>query len=312
MRYNIVVMPSTHDSMREYSISKFTLVFLGTFFFLIVAVAVLGITGGVIVYKQNRQIISENTGLTKENERLEGYMENYIERVHKMDQKIRSVFFGIEEQEEAKADTESNGLLGQGGNFNPNPPDNIEETGSGTIVGFKAKEFDENLPLIDRIKFVESSIKEIYDFAVGKEKEIGCTPSRNPVQVERGKYWFSSGFGWRIHPLTRRRDFHSGLDISAREGTEIYAPANGVVCSMPRHKFLGKTLRIKHGQKYETVYGHLFKYAEGLRVGKTIKRGELIGYIGDTGRATGPHLHYEIHVDGKAINPIRYILDSSN
>ena len=125
-------------------------------------------------------------------------------------------------------------------------------------------------------------------------------------------YWFSSGFGWRSHPITKKRQFHRGLDIRARKGTPVLAAADGVVSKVTRDRYLGKMIRIRHkARQMETLYGHLNKYAKGIRVGKAVKRGDVIAYVGNTGVSTGPHLHYGVYHSKKKswTNPKNYILD---
>ena len=117
----------------------------------------------------------------------------------------------------------------------------------------------------------------------------------------------TDGYGTRNDPITGRRAFHRGLDISARRGTPVYAPADGVVVFAGRNGGLGKTLRISHGFGFTTLYGHLHEIS--AQPGDEIRRGEQIGTVGNTGRSTGSHLHYEVHADGKSVNPLYYILD---
>jgi murein DD-endopeptidase MepM/ murein hydrolase activator NlpD len=117
----------------------------------------------------------------------------------------------------------------------------------------------------------------------------------------------TDGYGSRKDPITGRRAFHRGLDISARRGTPVYAPADGVVVFAGRNGGLGKTIRISHGFGFTTVYGHLHEMK--VEPGREVKRGDEIGTVGNSGRSTGSHLHYEVHEDGKAKNPLYYILD---
>lgn len=117
----------------------------------------------------------------------------------------------------------------------------------------------------------------------------------------------TDGYGSRKDPITGRRAFHRGLDISARRGTPVYAPADGVVVFTGRNGGLGKTIRISHGFGFTTMYGHLHEITAEL--GDEIRRGEQIGTVGNTGRSTGSHLHYEVHEDGKSVDPLYFILD---
>jgi len=117
----------------------------------------------------------------------------------------------------------------------------------------------------------------------------------------------TSGFGMRPDPITRNRAFHSGLDIAAAPGAPVHATADGVVARAGRNGGLGKAVYLSHGYGLSTRYGHLSKIA--VKPGERVKRGDVIGYVGSTGRSTGYHLHYEVHLDGKAVNPAAYLLD---
>ena len=117
----------------------------------------------------------------------------------------------------------------------------------------------------------------------------------------------TDGYGTRNDPFTGRRAFHRGLDISARRGTPVHAPADGVVVFAGRDGGLGKTIRISHGFGFTTLYGHL--HTMDVELGDEIRRGEQIGTVGNSGRSTASHLHYEVHEDGKAKDPLYFILD---
>jgi murein DD-endopeptidase MepM/ murein hydrolase activator NlpD len=131
---------------------------------------------------------------------------------------------------------------------------------------------------------------------------LASTPSIWPV---RG--YLSAGFGNRKDPFTGQRDFHSGIDISTPIGTRIFAPADGVVLSAATQGAYGNSIMMDHGYGVVTRYGHLDAYA--IRPGQRVRRGDLIGFVGNTGRSTGPHLHYEVWVRDQAQNPIHFILD---
>jgi murein DD-endopeptidase MepM/ murein hydrolase activator NlpD len=115
----------------------------------------------------------------------------------------------------------------------------------------------------------------------------------------------ASGYGYRTDPFTKKRRFHYGMDFSARKGTPIYATGNGVVKRADnRSSGYGKHIRIDHDFGYVSLYAHLSKY--NVRRGQRVKRGDIIGYVGNTGRSVGPHLHYEIFKDKKRINPLNF------
>ena len=115
----------------------------------------------------------------------------------------------------------------------------------------------------------------------------------------------SSPFGYRIHPVTKRKDFHAGLDLPAKYGTPIYAPADGVVEYAQKKGAYGKFLLIAHNYGFKTAYGHLSKYA--VRHGEYVSKGDVIAYVGSTGRSTGPHLHFELRYLNKWLNPLTFM-----
>jgi murein DD-endopeptidase MepM/ murein hydrolase activator NlpD len=128
------------------------------------------------------------------------------------------------------------------------------------------------------------------------------TPSISPT-----KGWLTSTFGYRTSPFTNTREFHRGIDIAGRSGTPVYATANGTVRFAGNRRALGKAIVLRHGYGVETKYGHLKEVL--VAEGDKVKRGQKIGLMGSTGRSTGPHLHYQIEVERKPVNPGNYILE---
>ncbi len=120
----------------------------------------------------------------------------------------------------------------------------------------------------------------------------------------------SSGFGRRKHPILGYTRMHKGIDFAAPRGTPIYAAGNGTVVYSGRKGGFGKYVKIRHNDTYETAYAHMNGYARGIRQGARVRQGQVIGYVGSTGRSTGPHLHYEIHRNGQQVNPLRIKLPS--
>lgn len=123
---------------------------------------------------------------------------------------------------------------------------------------------------------------------------------RTPVDGAR----ISSRFGKRRHPVLGYTKIHKGLDFAAPTGTPIYAAGDGIVERANRYGSYGNYVRLRHSGTYKTAYAHLHRFASGMRAGKRVKQGQVIGYVGTTGRSTGPHLHYEVHVDGRQVNPL--------
>jgi len=156
--------------------------------------------------------------------------------------------------------------------------------------------------LKERSEGLQDSLK-ILDVAYEKQATyLASTPSILPV---RGLY--GNGYGWRKDPFTGERDFHQGLDIVAAPGTRVLAPADGIVTMAGPTGGYGNFIVISHGYGMVTHYGHL----QGMRVrpGQRVRRGDVIGNVGSTGRSTGPHLHYEVVMHQRTVDPTRYILD---
>jgi murein DD-endopeptidase MepM/ murein hydrolase activator NlpD len=137
-----------------------------------------------------------------------------------------------------------------------------------------------------------------------KEKLLASTPAIQPVANKDLKR-VASGFGSRIDPVYKTIKFHAGLDFAAPQGTPIYATADGRVTTAGNTgNGFGNHVEINHGYGYETLYGHMFRIK--VRSGQVVKRGEVIGWVGSTGKSTGPHLHYEVHKGGRSLDPIYF------
>jgi murein DD-endopeptidase MepM/ murein hydrolase activator NlpD len=114
----------------------------------------------------------------------------------------------------------------------------------------------------------------------------------------------SSPFGWRVHPIAHIKEFHSGVDWAAPVGTPIFAAGNGTIEEIGPKGGYGKYIRIDHPDGYETAYGHMTAFARGLEVGSRVRQGQVIGFVGSTGLSTGSHVHFEIHINGRFVNPM--------
>lgn len=154
--------------------------------------------------------------------------------------------------------------------------------------------------LTRKVKLELSSYEDIYDKVQENSDRIKSIPTISPVN---GGY-LNVGFGYRTDPFDRVNRFHYGQDITVNAGAPIYAPADGVVKIARYMGGFGKSIKIDHGFGYTTFYAHLSKF--NIQSGKRIKRGDIIGYSGNTGRSTGSHLHYEVHYYGKPQNPLDY------
>lgn len=152
--------------------------------------------------------------------------------------------------------------------------------------------------------YQEKSFDEITNMVKNKEKLLSSIPAIQPVS-NKNLNRIASGFGYRIDPVYKVLKAHLGLDFTAPMGTPIYASADGRVTDAGFNTGgFGNRVVISHGNGYETLYGHMVKVK--ARVGETVKRGEVIGYVGNSGKSTGPHCHYEVHKNGVPVDPIYY------
>lgn len=155
-----------------------------------------------------------------------------------------------------------------------------------------------------RMAFQEKSYAQINEFIKNKEQLLASTPAIQPVSNSDLKR-VASGYGYRIDPIYKTPRFHAGLDFTAPQGTPIYATANGVAkIAGNAGNGYGNYVVINHGYGYETLYGHMYRVK--VKVGQRVQRGEVIGYVGSTGKSTGPHCHYEVHKNSQRIDPVYF------
>jgi len=226
--------------------------------------------------------------LSKKLNQIEAVVENIEER----DNNIYRVYF------EASPIPEEQRRAGFGG---VNRYKNLEGYDNSDLIINTTKRLD----VLSKQAVVQSrSLDEIERLAANKAELIEAIPSIQPIK-NQDLTRMASGYGYRTDPFTKKRRFHYGMDFSARRGTPIYATGNGVVKRADnRSSGYGKHIRKDHGFGYVSLYAHLSKY--NVRRGQRVKRGDIIGYVGNTGRSVGPHLHYEIFKDKKKINPLNF------
>tara|TARA_R110000851_G_scaffold157058_1_gene299678 strand:- start:51561 stop:52538 length:978 start_codon:yes stop_codon:yes gene_type:complete len=200
--------------------------------------------------------------------------------------------------------------------FEANPiPEEQRKAGFGGINRYKNLEgFDnskliintsERLDILTKQIVVQSrSLDEVSQLAEEKEKLLAAIPAIQPVKNE-DLTRMASGYGYRTDPFTKARKFHYGMDFTSPRGTPVYASGDGVVSRADNAATgYGNHIRIDHGYGYVSLYAHLYKY--NVRKGQRVKRGDLIGFVGSTGRSEAPHLHYEVFKDDERINPINF------
>jgi murein DD-endopeptidase MepM/ murein hydrolase activator NlpD len=237
------------------------------------------------------QMTQENAELRKSNEKFDASLNDLRNRLQEIESKATkfALMVGVD-----------------------NLPAQTMGAGGGTLPDLRGVDPRQAEPLIDsqiqtlkeRSGVLQDSFR-VLDTAFQKQALLlSSTPSIYPVRGLLG-----NGFGWRRDPFTGMRDFHQGLDIVAPQGTKVVAPADGIVTRVGPAGGFGLSLFLSHGFGVVTRYGHLS--SASVRVGQRVRRGDVIAATGSTGRSTGPHLHYEVMVHQKAVDPLVYILEES-
>ena len=146
----------------------------------------------------------------------------------------------------------------------------------------------------------ERSLAELQEYLRAQRSLAAVTPSIWPVTG-----WVTSEFGRRTNPFGGRGEFHTALDIATKLGAPIQAPADGIVANVEKRPDMGLMIQVEHGRGIQTLYAHLFRAA--VSKGQVVKRGDVIGYVGNSGRSTGAHLHYSVSLNGVYVNPRKYL-----
>ncbi|MFZ4056768.1 MAG: M23 family metallopeptidase, partial [Ferruginibacter sp.] len=160
-----------------------------------------------------------------------------------------------------------------------------------------------------RIQYQMGSYEQIEKLINNKEEKLACIPAIQPV-ANKDLTRVASGYGMRIHPIYGIPKMHNGLDFTASQGTPIYATGDGIVTNADFGNGFGNHVVINHGYGYETYYAHMVRIK--ARNGQRVKRGEVIGWVGSTGASTGPHCHYEVHINGNAVDPVYFFYNDLN
>lgn len=288
----------TDDSgIKEFTLTKRKII-AGLLVLLVLGVGFSYLAIDVLTKKMYQVKISH---MKENNERLIGLLDNLQSTVQTMEQEL-SQLQSKDEAIRTYADL-------------PEVDSDIRKLGIGGTRYDKTMELDYLIPtkeskvsdlvinverLSRMLKLERLSYEKLYETFKHNTAKIESTPSIRPIT---GGY-YTDGFGYRRDPFTHERRFHYGLDISSRRGTPVYATANGTVKYAKRRNGYGLVVAVDHGFGYETLYAHMSKMH--VKPGEKVKRGDLIGAVGNTGRSTASHLHYEILVDGSPVNPINY------
>lgn len=288
-QHTIIFVPHARAKFRKLRFSTLQAsVLFGTLAALTVGglLAIVSLTFSTVDEEQLTQLQAENETLREVNQNfetsirgLETQVQDYQQRIHKL-----AIVAGLSELSPSSE-------VGIGGT-------------EPSLTGRDGLEQD-----LAQLQVTLSEMDEGMDLLYVKLEEHQAAISAIPA-ITPAKGLFTSSYGWRKDPFNGTRAFHQGIDIVAPRGQDIYATGDGLVIKASNTSGLGKAVYISHGQGIVTRYGHMSKIA--VEAGQEVQRGDVIGYVGSTGRSTGNHVHYEVHVDGKATNPLAYILDDFN
>ena len=302
-KISLVILSNSGASVKQFTISKTFL--KGFVVFCLVTVGVLtydyyNLKMSSVQSSNNAvQLTSQQDEIFRQRQQIQEFaceisdLKNKLVELNNFEKKIR-IIANIENTDE------QNNLFGVGGSIPEDLDAQIPLTRKHNSLLREMHEQVDQLQMAsgNQNQGFESLFKHLQD----QQSLLASTPAIRPC-----KGWKTSNFGYRISPFTGRREFHKGFDIANRKGTPIVATADGVISFAGSKGLLGNAIYIDHGHGMVTRYGHLDKIA--VKRGKPVKRGDKIATMGNTGRSTGPHVHYEIHMNGIPVNPEKYILN---
>ncbi|MCP4715604.1 MAG: M23 family metallopeptidase [Deltaproteobacteria bacterium] len=298
-RLTVIIQPDWHTGTRKLNAIS-TLQFpKRVVYFLTLGVVLLigfGLSGSLTI-QDNITIRTQIASLEQDLTRLSAIV-NEVDRI-RSDEKIVRESLGIEVLDK---DYDINERLGRGG-AEPEEDDVLymNDLDLREEIGKPA----ESRPLHVRVYDLRDDVHELLQALSKMKVTLLCRPTIMPVKDK--EIWITSGFGWRKSPFTGLRQFHKGLDISGRKGSDLCTTADGVVIKVGYNRFIGKYIKVKHDERFTTMYGHMWKY--NVKKGDDVKRGDVIGFMGSSGMSTGYHVHYEVVDNGKKVNPYNFVLN---
>jgi murein DD-endopeptidase MepM/ murein hydrolase activator NlpD len=288
-RYTIVIVPHSRSNLRKFQVSSRYI----SYAFVCLAVLVLASIGTTVQFvKLYRQALSLKN-IQSENVQLRASLEQSQLLTQKLNRKIATL-----------TDLSNKLRVMAGLPQSPIQPKKQLSSGIGGVTMNPVNGADPQrlLSLERRAEYLEKSFSVLNDYFQKQHFELSSTPSILPAQG-----FISSFFGSRKNPFTNLPDFHEGIDITNGVGTSVICPADGTVIFTGQKGTYGLVVEIKHDDSMTTLYGHLKKAS--VKVGQHVSRWQAIAVMGNSGKSTGPHLHYEVHVNDQPVNPLPYILD---
>jgi len=297
--FTLMLIPHSETKVRRFNISKFA-------FFTIIIIIGIGFAALSFFVNDYLQLRNE----VKRIGELEKINQFQKEKIFSLAEKVKDFNQTIEKLKELESKIKS--LAGVGGGEL-----NINKGGLGKGGPESYIRLDEETDIFNFVENVEKNVIFIKNEA--EKRKEGLEETKEIIQEKRDLFastpnifplqgWISSGFGWRNDPFNKKkREFHQGIDIAAPWGTEVRAAAQGKVIFTGWNNGYGLMVRIKSGYGYETMYGHFSRIL--VKKGLKVKKGQVIGRVGSTGRSTAPHLHFEVRHNGKPLNPLNLMVE---
>ncbi len=272
-----------------------TVLLVSSFALYTIAYTVIPTPKELAMQRELKQMEYQFSSISTDFEKLAGD----LNELHEKDTEVHRVIFGIDPIDES---------VWEGGTGGSLSDEYISTIKSSEEFVNTTRQKVENLKY--KVQVQKNSLDTIYTLAKQREKKLMSIPSIKPVQEDKLKrnMHSMSGFGYRIHPVHGVKKFHKGIDFTAPRGTAIQAAGNGKIIRVQNRKYgYGKNVLIDHGFGYTTLYAHMSEIF--VKKGDVVTKGQKIGLIGSTGTSTAPHLHYEVRINGKQVNPIDYCMD---
>jgi murein DD-endopeptidase MepM/ murein hydrolase activator NlpD len=300
--YDFLYMPEDHGPMRTLRVPRWVILTglgSGVFLACLAILFVIGLWGGNGWLPGNSELELENRALNKRIVGLEYQLDGLRGEISQV-QDVQNLVATAVNLQPLDEDVAAAGIGGRG----PLEMASPEVPGLDTrlqVGGTLDQQLDQ---LLRQARIQRQGFQAILDTLDHRSLVRGHIPSIRPIDTG----WLSSRFGFRKDPFTGKQAFHGGLDFSVPVGTDVRVTAAGKVVASQRQRGLGRVVKVDHGNDVLTVYAHLDKIL--VKKGQEVARGQVIAKSGNSGRSTGPHLHYEVRVAGRAVNPVPYILDS--
>ena len=287
-----------YKNLRQKYIKNLPL-FIAGFLFCFLLLGILSIS---IDNPNEKKLMMEKLALKKDFESLSikiNGLENQIANLDSKDDSLYRTILGIE------ALPNSIKQAGIGGSFPKSIPLNLLENGTPNTIANDIQRIRSKVLVLD------NSMNQILNAAYSNKEKMLHIPAIMPIHNKNLRAT-GSGFGMRLHPILGITRMHEGQDFYAASGTgtKVFATANGTIEKAYYSNTFGNVIIINHGYKLETLYAHLSKF--NVKKGQKVKRGDVIGFVGNTGLSSGPHLHYEVHIAGKEVNPVNYFYADLN